>query len=155
MFESRGSYITGRLANLYPERFTAFGFLSSSYYAPVPDFDYQQLLAATKQAAGYELFGYWEFFSEEGAHKLVEEHVCNDPLFLSFHAELLMPVGLLPEYIVSRRPKALGNRYGTVGHFESLHSCQQESSASDVAFKRSTHLSLTACRVLLVLLQNT
>jgi hypothetical protein len=24
---------------------------------------------------GYELFGYWSFFSEEGAHKIVEAHV--------------------------------------------------------------------------------
>lgn len=79
---SRGSWITGRLANLYPEHFAAFGFLALSYFAPTPNFDLQQLLTATKETVGYELFGYWEFFSEEGADKLIEKHVSTHQSYL-------------------------------------------------------------------------
>jgi hypothetical protein len=46
------------------------------YVAPDATFDYHATNALTKQIAGYELMGYWSFFSEEGADKLIETHVC-------------------------------------------------------------------------------
>jgi len=67
-----GSATTGRLANYYPDRFTAFAFLAVGYVAPNKQFDVRATNAFTKQMVGYELMGYWLFFSEDGADKLIE-----------------------------------------------------------------------------------
>jgi pimeloyl-ACP methyl ester carboxylesterase len=69
-----GSVTTGRLANYYPDRFTGFAFLAVGYVAPNPHFNVDAINAMTKQMVGYELMGYWIFFSEEEAHKLIETH---------------------------------------------------------------------------------
>jgi pimeloyl-ACP methyl ester carboxylesterase len=69
-----GSLTTGRLANYYPDRFTAFAFLAVGYIAPNPQSNYLAVNAITKQMVGYEIMGYWAFFSEEGADKLIETH---------------------------------------------------------------------------------
>lgn len=72
---NRGSKVTSRLANIYPERFAAFAFLAVSYVTPNPQFDIQTALDMTKKMVGYEIFGYWLFFSEDEADKLIETHV--------------------------------------------------------------------------------
>ncbi|KAG5633643.1 hypothetical protein DXG03_006875 [Asterophora parasitica] len=71
-----GSALVSRLANYHPERFTAFAFLAVGYYAP-SDVKFSDFLASTKQVFGYELFGYWYFYSEEDAHKTIEKNVCG------------------------------------------------------------------------------
>lgn len=73
--EHRGSSITSRLANYFPERFLAYGFLNVPYVTPNPDYDIDRLVALTKKVMGYETYGYWFFFSEEDAPKLMREHV--------------------------------------------------------------------------------
>ncbi|KAJ3485012.1 hypothetical protein NLI96_g5268 [Meripilus lineatus] len=70
-----GSFLTSRLASYYPERFVAYGFLALAYTPPSPDFNIHGMLAFTKQAVGYELFGYWLFFAEDGSEKIVADHV--------------------------------------------------------------------------------
>lgn len=35
----------------------------------------ETLLAGTKAQFGYELYGYWLFFSEDGAAKILEDNV--------------------------------------------------------------------------------
>ena len=72
---SRGSHIASRLYNYYSERFSAFGFLDVWYTLPGTEFDYEKALAQTKAMFGYELIGYWDFFCEEGADKVIESHV--------------------------------------------------------------------------------
>lgn len=67
MFVYRGTKITSRLSNYYPDRFTAFAFLAMPYLAPSPQFDMEEVLATTKKMVGYELYGYWKFLSE-GEH---------------------------------------------------------------------------------------
>ncbi|EPQ60583.1 epoxide hydrolase [Gloeophyllum trabeum ATCC 11539] len=69
-----GSRIVSRLASYYPERFTAYAFLSIGYTPPMPKFDMHQALQMTKQRLGYELYGYWMFFSAEGADRIVDNH---------------------------------------------------------------------------------
>ncbi|KAJ3145114.1 hypothetical protein HDU89_007530 [Geranomyces variabilis] len=75
-----GVLVVSRLANYFPERFHAFAFVAASYMAPEP-MDLDGLLAQTRQLLGYELLGYWKFFAEDGADKIIEQHIDS---FLSF-----------------------------------------------------------------------
>ncbi|KAJ3170061.1 hypothetical protein HDU87_000473 [Geranomyces variabilis] len=68
-----GALVVSRLANYFPERFLAFAFIAASYMAPEP-MDFEGLLAQTRQLLGYELLGYWKFFAEDGADKIIEQH---------------------------------------------------------------------------------
>lgn len=83
--------------NFYPERVTALAFLAVGYLTPFFDADYTKTLALTKQIFGYEVravllmlnimpylisipsqtYGYWTFFSEDGADQIIENHVSN------------------------------------------------------------------------------
>ena len=57
--ECRGSTLASRLAIYYPDRFIGFAFLGVGYTPPTP-FRMDEMMAATKKALGYELFGYME-----------------------------------------------------------------------------------------------
>ncbi|OCH86221.1 alpha/beta-hydrolase [Obba rivulosa] len=71
-----GCVTASRLANYYPERFSAFAFLAIGYIHPRwPDFDYETLLVKMNEAVGYDVYGYWDFFTEDGADKLIETHI--------------------------------------------------------------------------------
>ncbi|KAF8922734.1 alpha/beta-hydrolase [Mucidula mucida] len=70
-----GSKITSRLANYFPDRFIAYAFMAVAYIAPTTENNYEAMLEFTKKAFGYELFGYWRFFSEPDAVKIVEERM--------------------------------------------------------------------------------
>ncbi|EMD40595.1 hypothetical protein CERSUDRAFT_121309 [Gelatoporia subvermispora B] len=70
-----GCVTASRLANYYPERFNAFAFLAFGYVAPWPDLDYERLLVDLKQTVGSDVYGYWEFFAEDGADQLIETHL--------------------------------------------------------------------------------
>jgi len=78
----RGSIFLSRLANNYADRFIAFGFLAVGYVPPSP-LKFSDYLANTVKLAGYELLGYWYFFAEDTASKLLEEN------FESFFSMLL------------------------------------------------------------------
>ncbi|KAF5376027.1 hypothetical protein D9615_007725 [Tricholomella constricta] len=75
-----GSILVSRLANYHPDRFIAFAFLGG--YAPPSETKLDTCLQ-TKQRVGYEVFGYWSYFAEEGAHKGIEKN------FDSFYSLLL------------------------------------------------------------------
>lgn len=75
IYPLRGSLVTARLADLYEDRFIAFAFLGGGYTAPRTEFDMEQALALTKKMLGYELIGYWKFFSEPDAPELIEHNV--------------------------------------------------------------------------------
>ncbi|THH30683.1 hypothetical protein EUX98_g3492 [Antrodiella citrinella] len=70
-----GCGIVSRLPNFFPERFIAYAFLNVPWSAPSPNFNFEQFLAQTKALTGYENFAYWYFFSEEGADKIMEDHI--------------------------------------------------------------------------------
>jgi len=77
-----GCGLLSRLANYYADRFIAFSFLAVGYVPP-SDKGFEDNLALGKKLAGYELFGYWPFFAENGAHKIIEKN------FDSFYSLLL------------------------------------------------------------------
>ncbi|KDQ63390.1 hypothetical protein JAAARDRAFT_29416 [Jaapia argillacea MUCL 33604] len=70
-----GSNVVSRLASYHADRFIGYAFLAVGYSPPSPDFDYEKIMAMIKQAVGYEIMGYWAFFSEDGADKVIEEHI--------------------------------------------------------------------------------
>ncbi|TFY76596.1 hypothetical protein EWM64_g7418 [Hericium alpestre] len=69
-----GSRVASRVLNLFPLRVTAVAFLSVGYVAPNPSFDYLGDSAVIRERFGRDFFGYWEFFSEDGADEVIEEH---------------------------------------------------------------------------------
>ncbi|KAF5344592.1 hypothetical protein D9758_013904 [Tetrapyrgos nigripes] len=69
-----GSAITSTIVQVYGDRVIAAGFLAVGYTIPNPKFDYEAVLALSKERVGYESFGYWEFFASEGADKIIEEN---------------------------------------------------------------------------------
>ncbi|KAL0570551.1 hypothetical protein V5O48_011404 [Marasmius crinis-equi] len=103
-----GSKIVGRLANYFPERFSAFGFIALGN-APFTS-PYDQLNTLTKAVFGYELFGYWELFARPGAQELLGSHLESllslihsaDPADWVTH---FAPLGALEAYVKEdRRP---------------------------------------------------
>lgn len=101
-----GSFVAARLASYFPDRFVAFGFLAVNYNPPQPDFDLNTMLAYTKQVFGYELFGYWLFFAEEGSDKIIEEHLESAlsiifPADPSLWTQHLAPLGAVKAWVTS------------------------------------------------------
>ncbi|KAG6911058.1 hypothetical protein DXG01_004572 [Tephrocybe rancida] len=74
VIHSRGSGLVSRLANYFPERFSAFAFIAVGYVPPSQT-KFADVLAQTTKIAGYELFGYWNFFAAEGAPELIEKNI--------------------------------------------------------------------------------
>ncbi|KAL0572067.1 hypothetical protein V5O48_009885 [Marasmius crinis-equi] len=71
-----GSKVTSRLANWFPERFSAFGFVTIAYLPPsFFSTPYNESNALSKAVFGFEVYGYWDFFARPGAHEVVEEHL--------------------------------------------------------------------------------
>ncbi|KAK0204252.1 Alpha/Beta hydrolase protein [Desarmillaria ectypa] len=87
-----GCKISSRLANYYPDRFIAFGFLAVGYFPPGTEKDYYepmlalvcssisagaitQIILQSKKTFGYEVFGYWSFYSSDGADKIIEDNM--------------------------------------------------------------------------------
>ncbi|KAL6301146.1 Alpha/Beta hydrolase protein [Sparassis latifolia] len=103
-----GSGLTCRIANYYPERFLGFAFLSVGYSPPSTSGTFTHFLDHLKGLFGYELFGYWLFFSEEGADKIIEEHwdsfinivYPSDPAYWRTD---LAPVGALKAWVLADR----------------------------------------------------
>ncbi|KAF5338786.1 hypothetical protein D9758_012077 [Tetrapyrgos nigripes] len=71
-----GSKTASRLANYFPERFHSYAFLAVGYITPTffatP---YEESLNLSKAVLGYENFGYWDFFSSEGADHTILKHL--------------------------------------------------------------------------------
>ncbi|KAK7051594.1 hypothetical protein VNI00_004573 [Paramarasmius palmivorus] len=102
-----GALLTSRIVQYHPDRVIAFGVLAVGYQDSFADFNWEASNAQTKEAFGYELFGYWEFFSEDGADKLIEAKF--DKFFnLGFPENAkewitdFAPVGALKRYLTSR-----------------------------------------------------
>ncbi|EPS95748.1 hypothetical protein FOMPIDRAFT_1131820 [Fomitopsis schrenkii] len=70
-----GSMVTSRLASYYPERFKAYAFVALGYSPSTAGFDYEAAMRMIKQAIGYDAYGYWELFCEDGADKIIEAHL--------------------------------------------------------------------------------
>ncbi|KAF8898873.1 Alpha/Beta hydrolase protein [Infundibulicybe gibba] len=101
-----GCVTASRLHNIYEGRFMAYAFLAVGYAPPSPDVTYEQLLAVTKQLAGYELAGYWTFFTEDGAETVLLDNIekffdiliPEDP---TVWKSIIGPTGQLKQWIAS------------------------------------------------------
>ncbi|THH32678.1 hypothetical protein EUX98_g1521 [Antrodiella citrinella] len=70
-----GSWAVARLATYFPERFHAFAFLAVPYAIPDPTGTLEQATAFVKSLLGYEPYGYWDFFNEDDADKVLLDHL--------------------------------------------------------------------------------
>ncbi|KAJ7640194.1 Alpha/Beta hydrolase protein [Mycena rosella] len=70
-----GCALTSGLATFYPSRFAGFAFLALGYLTPNPEFEINSFYAGFKAIAGHECFGYWHFFKEDGADKIIADHM--------------------------------------------------------------------------------
>ncbi|TFY71315.1 hypothetical protein EVG20_g1709 [Dentipellis fragilis] len=88
-----GSRVASRIANLHPQRVRALAFLAVGYVPPNPDFDPAKLAAFVKATYGREFFGYWGFFAQPGADKVIEQNV--RPQSFSLSPTLYMDLDML------------------------------------------------------------
>jgi len=101
-----GANLNARLANYYPDRFIAFGFLAVSYVAPMPTFDMDELLDLTEKLFGYPTFGYWKFFAEGDVAEIFKQHA-ESALTLLYPEDPLTwktsvaPVGAMKEWLLA------------------------------------------------------
>ena len=72
---ARGSTLTARLSNYFPDRFIGFAFLAVPYNPPRAKFNYEEALAQATKLIGFQVIGYWAFFNEDDAAQIIEEHV--------------------------------------------------------------------------------
>ncbi|EKM50572.1 uncharacterized protein PHACADRAFT_104575 [Phanerochaete carnosa HHB-10118-sp] len=70
-----GSKAVSRLANYYPERFLAYAFFAVPFMGITPPTDFQISLDYLKQKYGYEIYGYWSFFSAPDADEVIQAHI--------------------------------------------------------------------------------
>ncbi|KAJ6579651.1 alpha/beta-hydrolase [Mycena vulgaris] len=70
-----GCALTSGLATFHPERFAGFAFLALGYLLPNPNFKIEEFYQAFKGIVGRECFGYWAFFNEETAYKVIEQNM--------------------------------------------------------------------------------
>ncbi|EMD40596.1 hypothetical protein CERSUDRAFT_148764 [Gelatoporia subvermispora B] len=103
-----GCATTSRLNTFSPERFTGFAFLANGYVAPQPDYNYSGMIAQLRQAVGYDVYGYWAFYAEDGADKVIEQHIDSAISMLypsdpSLWAMNLAPNGAFREWILSNK----------------------------------------------------
>jgi pimeloyl-ACP methyl ester carboxylesterase len=102
-----GTRPASRFALYYPERTLGLVLISIGYDQPSM-FDLDQALKNTKEACGFELFGYWQFFSSDDAAKIIENNLesfidilysSNTTLFITDFA----PVGKLREWLINKK----------------------------------------------------
>lgn len=72
---NRGSRVVSRLANLYPDRFIAFGFLALGYLPPAPEQTFQEMSAKIKATLGRETFGYMPWYAADGTADVLVKNV--------------------------------------------------------------------------------
>ncbi|KZP34520.1 alpha/beta-hydrolase [Athelia psychrophila] len=109
-----GTLINSRLGNYFPERVTALAFFNLGYLPPFFTADFAALSEATKAAVGYECFGYWPFFNEDDADKLIEERldsflsICfsSDPTRLAISD--WAPIGALKAWLLAGKIAPFG-----------------------------------------------
>ncbi len=76
----RGSFLLSRLANYHPEHFSAYAFIDHGYSAPGNSLTtavIQHINSSVQAKLGFSIFGYFLFFDEEDAPKLLDEHVSS------------------------------------------------------------------------------
>ncbi|TCD69878.1 hypothetical protein EIP91_005955 [Steccherinum ochraceum] len=70
-----GAFIVSRLANFQPEDFLGYAFFNVSYVTPNPQYDNEKFHAQWKKITGHDNYGYWYFFAEDDADKVIMDHL--------------------------------------------------------------------------------
>ncbi|EKM53672.1 uncharacterized protein PHACADRAFT_260148 [Phanerochaete carnosa HHB-10118-sp] len=71
-----GSILMSRLSMLHQERFSGLVWLGLGFCEPiVRPFDLQGAMTETKAAFGYEMYAYWEFFTQPDAAQIIHQNV--------------------------------------------------------------------------------
>ncbi|KAG4420888.1 hypothetical protein IFR04_005972 [Cadophora malorum] len=87
-----GSFILSRLANYYPQLFSKLAFLDVGYVSPGHGMTEEMVTfvdKSIKEAMGFEVFGYFRFFNEDGAADLLDKNAKSvQSLFYSTDADL-------------------------------------------------------------------
>ena len=116
----RGSGLTARVAQYYPERTTAVALLAVGWYPPFIGFDYEKTLELSRAATGSELLGYWRFFCEENSSDVMLEHVCHHSLtpgrILNPHPDRIYVLSSIP-----KRTRNLERSRRTVRRLETIY----------------------------------
>ena len=128
------------LALSYSSRFLAFGFLAVSYLPPRPTFDYEAVKALSVKALGYATMGYWKFFSEDGAEKVIESHVRSGELTLMLNLAKVSLAGFFLFPLVPFRSKAMGHKSGAGRKGERMVHCRSQRGASIIYHTRCMFL---------------
>ncbi|KAG0650173.1 Cytosolic epoxide hydrolase 2 [Hyphodiscus hymeniophilus] len=89
---TRGCFLLSRLANYYPELFSAYAFIDHGYATPgrgLTTVAMQNINSSVQARLGFSIFGYFLFFDEEDAPKLLDEHAKSvESLFFSTDKEI-------------------------------------------------------------------
>ena len=78
LLSTRGSFLLSRLANYHPERFSAYAFIDHGYSPPGQSLTtamIEHINSDVQAKLGFQIFGYFLFFDEEDAAKLLDGHV--------------------------------------------------------------------------------
>jgi pimeloyl-ACP methyl ester carboxylesterase len=70
-----GTYVLSQLASRYQDRFEKFVFMSVPYTIPGRRTDIEMVNKRTKEKFGYEMMGYWLFFTTPRAGRVIGENV--------------------------------------------------------------------------------
>ncbi|KAK0236641.1 Alpha/Beta hydrolase protein [Armillaria nabsnona] len=109
-----GSVITSRLADYYPDRCLAYGFLASGYFPASQPLTYEAMKQLMKSMIGSEVIGYWGFFAEDGADAKIDENLESmySLLFCADHdlwKDYIQPIGGLRSWVEGNRTTAVGS----------------------------------------------
>ncbi|KAL5500922.1 hypothetical protein ACEPAH_9309 [Sanghuangporus vaninii] len=100
-----GSGLNSRLLTYHRERILASAFFAVGYYPPSGSFDIDALNAASIAKNGYAKFGYWKFFSKDGAENITLDHL--ESLFTLLYSsddsltQHWCPEGALEEWLLA------------------------------------------------------
>jgi pimeloyl-ACP methyl ester carboxylesterase len=111
-------------------------------YRPPAQLDYEQMLQFTKKIFGYELSGYWEFFSADDAAKLIEDNadrfldLCytNDPTLWKTD---LAPLGKARQWLTNQEKSTTRASYLTDKDNEIMRQCITEKMQPKLNWYRS------------------
>ncbi|KAG7447118.1 alpha/beta-hydrolase [Guyanagaster necrorhizus] len=108
-----GCVVTSRLADYYPDRCLAYGFLAAGYYPANHPLSYEAAMQLMKSMIGTELIGYWDFFAEDGADVKIDKNLESmySLLYCADHdlwKDYMQPIGGLRSWVESNRTTAVG-----------------------------------------------
>ncbi|KAK0462974.1 Alpha/Beta hydrolase protein [Desarmillaria tabescens] len=109
-----GCVVTSRLADYYPDRCLAYGFLAAGYYPASQPLAYEAMMQLMKSMIGTELIGYWDLFAEDGADVKIDNNLESmySLLYCADHdlwKDYMQPIGGLRLWVESNRTTPIGS----------------------------------------------